>query len=215
MTSVKDGSTRMKRIGLALLMIGLVAAGGIWWSHYRVPTALGHQGKNDDQNQSNEISPGPTDVYVTEIASFSGVNQIEWVLRETQETSGVCVEMTGTRAEEYGSVSGCGPKPSSDFTWSTGGVELGGSWYSVAFGKAPEGATDVTAQSGDGSAVDAHLVGGYWVALSEADSATNGGREIRRVTVLDAAGSLLFRKNLPSLAEIAESSSQDAEIDAP
>lgn len=128
------------------------------------------------------------------------VGVAKWSVVSYRSQSGPCLHASGQLLSggDSGELGGCG-EPDGPFLWFLGGVELGGNWYNVAFGRDPGGAVAAmkVVLEGGGS-LRANLVDGIWIVVVPGPQELF---EVARIEALDSAGSVVSGVTPPSLRE--------------
>jgi hypothetical protein len=128
--------------------------------------------------------------------------EIRWELVTYPSPDGICQDWIA-RSVKGGSeamLGSCDDRPTNGgFDWSLGGVELGGTWYHVINGHAPD-AAKAKVTLADGSAVDSPVQNGVWlVVIPGADPADSNGFDVSKVETIDSSGAVVDDERLPSL----------------
>jgi hypothetical protein len=121
---------------------------------------------------------------------------LNWTVVTYLSSDGACLDahVELESSPDQGTLGGCGA-PSGLLGYTLGGIELGGQWYTVGFGPAPLGTSEVTATLADGTTLKSDTAGGVWL------SAVRGEIDFTRIDARDAKGNVLQAVQPPSLSE--------------
>lgn len=133
------------------------------------------------------------------------VGGVRWTLVSRSSGDGPCLgvvaEVDGLEQGELGG--GCGRPEDAALNWGIGGIDVGGSWFNVAYGQAVPSASSVKISLGDGSVRTFDNVAedqGLWLSVIEASPTDRDGAVVH-VEVLDANRSVILSRDLPSIVD--------------
>ena len=151
----------------------LVVAGTLVVGGAIVPFLLGRGSAGASRRIADEMGQGPARA-TGEIRSDRSFEYpdgvVEWTVRSYESEDGTCMAARAVTldASDDGEIGGCG-EPADPLLWSLGGVEVGGQWYNVSFGRLPPNASSARLTLGDGSVLTDSGDGGLWVVVTAAE----------------------------------------------
>lgn len=127
---------------------------------------------------------------------------VRWVVVEYESSLGPCLDVYGEAVSggDWAEVGDCG-EGAGPFAWAVGGVELGGEWYDVVDGRAPQGASRMRITLGDGTVHEADVVKGIYILV---DTGARLDFDVTKIEAVASNGDVIAAVQPPSIAEARE-----------
>ena len=189
----KSRNTRLALVsGLTLGLLALVLGFETLVAHGSDPTASERANLPTKFETSLENrSVAPDTIQVVQSLNVKGVG---FSLVRYESSDGPCLDVYADVVPEAApGQSGCGA-PDGPFHWSIGGLDIGGTWYNIAYGDAVPNSEIAKIETTEGLTMNAAVVDGTWIFVVPGDRI-----DYTNVTLVDAAGDTLASDQLPSL----------------
>jgi hypothetical protein len=181
-------------VGVAALF-GLLATGAV---------AFGHGGGDVSGKAQTRhhlwASPRSSSHVKAAVIARRSSDGVTWTASNYRNNTGACVEIAGASASGSGSVGGCGITRATSY--GIGGLDVGGTYYRIVYGRAPAGAAAIRVNLVGGSEAPtvARFAGrGIWFAVYPA-AVGDASFDVEQVSLLDSSGSVLDRGRLPRIS---------------
>ncbi len=182
---------------LAVVFVALAIPAGA----AALTSASGSDGSGHAPDQRHAAAEGravdPTTVRVERTVE-DPPGEVKWSFVSYRASDGGCLDMYAELVSEeaHGKVGSCAPGERR-FEWGIGGVELGGTWYNVVYGRGRGALADVRIHLVNGNRLEADVVDETWIAVVPGDQFSF---DVDRIEALDRSGSTVEVVEPPSIA---------------
>jgi hypothetical protein len=148
----------------------------------------------------NTRTPSTTGTTNVHLVRTDVVDNVTWELSVGNAGDGTqCVTVSAATSTDSGSLGGCGTS-SGDFPrLGQGGIRIGQSWYNVAYGLVPSGATQVQVDLANSTTLVGEVSDGGWYVTTSGDNPSDTP-DFRTVEALAADSAVVAHTTLPSLS---------------